>query len=501
MKIIPCNKIKEIDERTVVEQNINSLELMERAAGAITEEVVKYADTRKVLVFAGPGNNGGDALAVARLLSYRDFEVKCILLNVGGGLSPECEANRDRLVEEKTVDLIEITKEMKPFVITPDMVVIDGLFGSGLNKPLTGGFAALVKMINKSKAKVFSIDIPSGLMGENNSFNSPDTVIHADRTFCIQLDKLAFYFRENRQFTGEITKVNIGLSDKAIAAADTNFETIEESYVKSLIKPKSRFCDKNDNGRGLLVAGSHCMSGAAVMAARACLRSGIGVLSVHVPQLSTVILQTLVPEAIVSEDIHEQIFTRVPDVSHYDSVGVGPGLRRDELTAEGLEDLMSHCRTPMVIDADAINIIAGDIDLLKLVPQNSILTPHTAELERLIGKCSNSYERITKAADLAERYNLYIVVKGAYTVIVTPRGHFYINTTGNPGMAKGGSGDVLTGMLLALLAQGYRSEEAAVAGVYVHGLAGDLAVAEKGVMGMTAADIAEKLPQAWMKIC
>ena len=500
MKIIPGYKIKDIDAATLVEQQITSLQLMERAAEGLADLVAEYADTKKILVFAGPGNNGGDALAVARLLSHRGFDVKSILLNVGKGLSPECEANRNRLVDERKSDFVEITKEMKPFVITDDMTVIDGLFGSGLNKPLTGGFAALVKMINKSEAKVFSIDMPSGLMCEDNTFNNRAAIIKADRTFCVQLPKLAFFFKENRTYTGEISFVDIGLSEKAIGNADADFETVEGNRVRAAMKHVDRFADKNDNGRALLVAGAYRMAGAAAMAAGACVRSGAGILTVHTPQLCTNVIQTLVPEAIVSEDMHEQIFTHVPELSHFDALGVGPGLGTAELTAAAFEQLLSAWGRPVVADADALNLIAADKELLKFLPEGSILTPHAAELERIIGRCADSYERLRKAADLAGEFGIYVVVKGAYTVTVTPQHKFYVNSTGNQGMAKGGSGDVLTGVILALLARGVKPEDAALTGVYVHGLAGDLAAKEKGVIGMNARDIIDKLPEAWMKI-
>lgn len=278
------------------------------------------------------------------------------------------------------------------------------------------------------------------------------------------------------------------------------FEVLTQEYVRSLTRDKDIMCDKNDNGRALLVAGSHCMAGAAVMAARACLRSGVGVLSVHVPRLCTGIIQTLVPEAVVSEDENDEFFSHAKDVSRYDAVGVGPGLRCNECTSSGLESLLQGSQKPLAIDADAINILSERKSLLYLLPKGSVLTPHKRELERLVGGCSGDDAVIAGAGELAAKYGIYIIAKGPHTRILTPEGCNYVNLAANAGMAKGGSGDVLSGVLLALLAQAYTSRDAALISVFVHSLAGRMAARDKGIIGMNASDIIDRLPEAWMSL-
>ena len=376
-------------------------------------------------------------------------------------------------------------------------VVIDGLFGSGLNKPLSGGFASVVQYINASSAQVVSIDIPSGLMGEDNSNNSRQNIIHADLTLSIQLPKLSFLFPENEDIVGEWKLLDIGISPEFIRQADTPYIITEAQDVSQLIKPRKRFAYKNNFGHALLIAGSNGMAGASVLAARACLRSGTGLLTVHVPVCNHDILQTAVPEAIVQNDVHELYFAEPVDLDNYQAIAIGPGIGQEEETALATLDQLADCYIPAVLDADAINILSSHRNYLNRLPKGSILTPHIGELERIIGKCNNSFERLTKAKELAAYLQCYMVVKGAYTVIITPQGKFYFNPTGNPGMATGGSGDVLTGIILALLAQGYQPENAARLGVYVHGLAGDIACRRMGEISLTASDIIDALPEAW----
>jgi len=319
--------------------------------------------------------------------------------------------------------------------------VIDGLFGSGLNKALSGGFAAVVKYINASPATVVSIDIPSGLMGEDNTYNVHTNIVRAHLTLSLQLPKLAFLFAENEPYVGEWQLLDIGLSEDAIHDMETDFCLLEHEDVSALLKPRSRFAHKGNFGRALLIAGSQGMAGASVLAARACLRSGVGLLTVHVPFCNNFIVQTSVPEA--------------------------------------------------------LNLLGEKRNYIGRLPKGSILTPHPKELERLVGKCQNSYERLMKARELAKSAGVHIILKGAYSAIVTPAGKCFFNPTGNPGMATGGSGDVLTGVVLALLAQGYEPEKAACLATYVHGLAGDIACKKQGAVGMTAGDMTACLPLAW----
>ncbi len=500
MKIFPTATIKQLDAYTIEHEPIASIDLMERAAQAIANELISQwpdKDDIRFVIFAGPGNNGGDALAVARLLASNGYQPEVYLFNTTGKLSPDCEANRDRLTSIAGVDFHEVITQFTPPQLTEDDVIIDGLFGSGLNKPLSGGFASLVKFINAAGATVVSIDIPSGLMGEDNSSHNMEAVVKADYTLSLQFPKLAFLFAENEPYVGAWKVLDIGLSKEAIRQTHTPYEMGDVSKMRYQLKIRSRFSHKGDFGRALLVAGQQGMAGASVLAARACLRSGVGLLTVHVPLCNNTIVQTSVPEAMTSLDVNECCFTDTPDLAPYQAIGIGPGLGKADATRQALYHLLSHSSVPMVLDADALNLIGESHSYLRRLPKGSIITPHPGEMDRLVGKCADSYERLSRAINLAQTCGVYVVLKGAYTAVISPEGNCWFNVTGNPGMATGGCGDVLTGIILSLLAQGYDADTAAKMGVYVHGLAGDLAAREKGEIALTASDVVDYLPKAW----
>lgn len=501
MKIFATKDIKDIDAATCEEQGISSYDLMERAAQALTKEIAqRWSDKQtRFVAFAGSGNNGGDALAVARMLIEKGYHVETYLFNISGSMSPDCEMNRDLLNEMAASTLTEVTKQFNPPTLTEDDVVIDGLFGSGLNRPLAGGFAAVVRYINASKAQVVSIDIPSGLMGENNTGNDPDGIVRADVTLSIQLPKLSFLFPENEKYLGSWSLVDIGLSQDAIDSKYTDYSIADEDEMPWLLKVRGKFDHKGMFGRALLVAGSEGMAGASVLAAKSCLRSGVGLLTVHVPRCNNTIVQVSVPEAMTDIDSGETHLTRVPqNISMFTAIGVGPGLGQDVETRSALYELINASKVPMVLDADALNMIGENHSYLQRLTHGSIITPHPGEMDRLVGRCHDSYERLMKARELASKCDVYVVLKGAYTAVLSPDGSCWFNNTGNPGMATGGSGDALTGIILALLAQGYEAETAARLGVYVHGLAGDIAARKTGEMGLTAGELVDSLPLAWL---
>lgn len=498
MKIFPSSSIKKLDAYTIEHEPIASIDLMERAATALTKAITeRWSTETPVTVFAGPGNNGGDALAVSRMMAEKGYKVEVFLFNPKGDLSPDCRTNKELVEMMEEITFHEISTQFVPPALTPDHLVIDGLFGSGLNKPLSGGFAAVVKYINSSPAIVVSIDIPSGLMGEENTFNVKSNIVHADVTLSLQLPKLAFLFAENAEFVGEWDILDIQLSEEGIEETETNYEMMELEDIRSLIKPRRQFAHKGNFGHALLIAGSKGMAGASVLSARACLRSGVGLLTIHAPICNNDILQTAVPEAMVETDVSESYFAVPTDTDDYQAIGIGPGLGKNEETETALIEQLEHSQTPTVVDADALNILANHRHTLTHLPKGSILTPHPKELERLTGKCQDSYERLTKAIELAREANVHIILKGAYSVVITPDGRCFFNPTGNPGMATGGSGDVLTGVILALLAQGYPAEDAAKIGTYIHGLAGDIAQKKQGMIGLIASDIVTCLPTAW----
>lgn len=500
MKIFQGTEIKKLDAYTIENEPVTSIELMERAARALSNAIeCRWDKSYPVKVFAGPGNNGGDALAVARLLSEKGYQVEAILFNTAGKLSEDCRTNMKRLAET-SVRFTEVTTQFEPPVLNKNDLVLDGLFGSGLNKPLSGGFAAVVKYINASPAIIVSIDIPSGLMCEDNTYNSKSHIIHANLTLSLQLPKLSFLFAENAEFVGEWELTDIRLNEEGIKLLPTDYALTEEEEIRALVHPRKQFAHKGCFGHGLLIAGSFGMAGAAILAAKACLRSGIGLLTVHTASRNNDILQTAVPEAMVQADLFEHFFATPVDTDIYQAVAIGPGLGQEANTANALAEQLKLCTMPILLDADALNILSENREWLAYIPKNSILTPHPKELDRLAGISHNSFERLNKARDLAANLQCFIILKGAYTAVVTPEGKCFFNPTGNPGMATGGSGDVLTGILLSLLAQGYKPEEACKLGVYVHGMAGDIAAKEKGEISLLAGDIVDYLPAAWKEL-
>lgn len=502
MKIFTTAQIHELDKYTIEHEPIASLNLMERAARALTEAVIQeWPATMPVVIFAGPGNNGGDALAMARMMSEQNYQVTVYLFNISGQLSPDCAANKQRLQDARHLkNFIEVSTEFDPPVLDSNTLVIDGLFGSGLNKPLAGGFASLVKYINASQAKIISIDVPSGLMTEDNTYNVRANIIRATMTLTLQQPKLSFLFPENQPFVGELRVLDIKLSKEGMAKIEAPFSMVDANDVRACLLDRSPFAHKGQMGTALLIAGSYGMAGAAVLASKACMRSGAGKVVVNTPRRNIPILQASVPEAIVRAGNEETIFTETVDTEDYQAVGIGPGLGQSEQTAIALIAQLRRTQCPLVVDADALNILANHRAWMQQLPKGIIMTPHPKELDRLEGHSADTYERLTKARNLAERLKGYVILKGHYTAICCPDGHIIFNATGNAGMATAGSGDVLTGILTGLLARGYKPQDACVVGVYLHGLAGDLAAQELGEESLIASDIISHLGKAFLKL-
>ena len=502
MKIFTSTQIHELDKYTIEHEPISSIDLMERAAKALTRAIMDiYAPSVPVAVFAGPGNNGGDALAVARMLAEKDYNVSVYLFNISGRLSPECTANKKRLQDTKRIrSFVEVTEEFDPPQLGPDMLIIDGLFGSGLNKPLAGGFASLVKYINASPAQVVAIDVPSGLMTEDNTYNVRANIIRATHTLTLQQPKLAFLFAEFQPYVGQLRALDIRLSQEGMEKLETEFCIIEENDIRSRLLERNAYAHKGQMGNALLIAGSYGMAGAAILAAQACLRSGVGKVTVNSPKRNIAILQTAVPEAIVQVGSEETIFAEAVETEDFDAMGIGPGLGQSEQTAIALISQLRRTQCPIVVDADALNMLANHRAWLQQLPKGIILTPHPKELDRLEGHSTDCYERLSKARNLAQRLQGYVILKGHYTAICMPDGHVVFNSTGNAGMATAGSGDVLTGIITGLLARGYKAQDACIVGTYLHGLAGDLAAQELGEESMLASDITRNLPRAFKRL-
>ena len=502
MKIFTTDGIRRIEDKTIEQENISRLDMMERAAEAITYEIVtRWRPTQRIVVFAGPGNNGGDALAVSRLLAQQGYQPEIYLFNVRSShLSKCCSTNRDRLAEMPEVNFTEVTDLFSMPELGPSDVVIDGLFGSGLREPLKGGYTSLVQFINQSEAFIVSIDIPSGLFGEWNTGTDQRNIIRANLTLTLEFRRLAFFFQENSKFLGQVKVLGLEMSQEAINATASDFYLIEKPDAHGMLRPRDPFSNKYDHGTILLVAGSYGMMGAAVLAARAAMRAGAGLVTVHAPRCGYTIMQTAVPEAIFEPDKSE-IFTTHIDINHpYSVVALGPGMSTADETLDALDQFLKTFRRPCLLDADALNCIARRQMLLRSIPKGSVITPHPNEFDRLFGQHHSDEERLKKALDASRLYNITIVLKGHYTMVVRPDGKVYINSSGNAGMATAGSGDVLTGVIAALIAQGYAPDVAVALGVYLHGLAGDLAAAEHDQNGIIASDIANNIGHAFHEV-
>lgn len=499
MKFFLTSQIRELDRYTIEHEPIASVDLMERAAFAIYEKYLQTFDyKRPVCVLAGPGNNGGDALALARMLLSAGLNVSTFLLYTDT-LSADCQINKIRLVEKFPDRLSELKTSFVAPAVSADTVIVDGLFGSGLSRPLTGIFAEAVDWINKSGCQVVSIDLPSGLQGEENADVSVP-IVKADVTYTLQFPKLAFFLAENAPFVSNWQRIDIGLHPQAMEATDSKLYYLDDEEVAPLLFNRKKFSHKGNFGHVCIVAGSSGMAGAVVLSAKAALRSGAGLVTVHSAADNRVILQTSVPEAIFQSDKANDFCTEILFPEKFNVMAVGPGIGTRLQTQEMLHQFLKTTDSPCVLDADALNIIGEQKDFLPLIPRNSVLTPHPKEFERLFGNCNSAYERVKKAEEAAKKFGIIIVLKGANTLIAMPDGTLFFNSTGNAGMATAGSGDVLTGILTGLLAQGYTPDSAAKMGVFLHGRAGDLALATQSEESLIATDIIENLGKAFSSL-
>jgi NAD(P)H-hydrate epimerase len=499
MKIFTTSQIHELDKYTIAYEPVASLDLMERAAQKFTKAFIREVpSSRRIFIFAGPGNNGGDALAIARLLIAENYAVETYLLNNKDQLSVDCKKNKIQFLSLSHSHFHEIKEKLPAIDIKKEDIIIDGLFGSGLNKAVTGLAADFIRLMNVSHAKIYAIDIPSGLFGENNEHNIPENIVKAYKTFTFHSPKLAFLLQDNAPYTGKWTVLDIGLHPKGIENLQTDIYFTEKTDIAPLIHCRNRFAHKNNFGHALIVAGSRGKIGAGVLSAKACLKSGAGLVTTHVPACGEIIMQTAFPEAMVDADKEMNLISEVNRLESFSAIGIGPGIGTSEKTKAAVERLLAQYKKPLILDADALNIISQQREWLKIIPAHSILTPHVGEFDRLMGNSATAYERLNKARNLAAEYNCIVVLKGAFTAICLPNKEVHFNSTGNQGMATAGSGDVLTGLLTGLLAQSYAPTEVAKIGVYIHGLAGDIAAEKNSCESMLAGDIIENIGKAYL---
>ncbi len=496
MKILAAEQIRALDKYTIEHEPITSIDLMERAAAKFTEaimEVTSAADSTSL--FCGMGNNGGDGLAVARMLlnaGYKAVQVYVVEHSQNG--SADFNLNLERLKNLTQVNIIQSEADIPK--IGKQEIVIDAIFGSGLSRPVEGIAAAVINTINSSGALVYSVDVPSGLYCDK--LNEPtDAIIEATYTYTFHAPKFTFLLASNSKWVSGFEVLDIGLSNNYVPDDEVKYGYIDDAFVSGIFKKRDKFSHKGTYGHALISAGSYGKIGASVLAVAAALKSGAGLVSAHIPKCGYDIMQTANPEAMVIADEAENELTGLTDSPKFSAIGIGPGIGQSDKVADFFESVMRHNPRPMVIDADALNIISNFHYLRDLIYPGSILTPHPGEFKRLMGAWADDLTKIQKQIDFSTQHKVVIVLKGANTSISTPDGKVYFNSTGNPGMAKGGSGDVLTGIITSLLAQGYTSEQAAIIGVFIHGRAGDIAAEVLGQTGMTARDIIQFLPEAF----
>ena len=499
MKILSAAQVRQADAYTIAHEPVASVDLMERAAAACLRWIEKnILENYSFKIFCGPGNNGGDGLALARMLFQAGYDTEVFLV-AGKGKNTE-----DFLINRKQWESL-IGKRVKEIGFAADLpeiskndCVVEALFGTGLTRKPEGIFGEVIDCINRSGARVIAIDMPGGLFADRHT--PKGSIVCAHDTLSFQVPKLAFFFPENSAFVGAWHILDIGLHQNFIAGIKTPFHYLTGPVVRTYLKPRGKFSHKGTHGHALLVAGSYGKMGAAVMAGQACLRSGAGLLTIHAPAGGIHILQTTCYEAMVSADADDRMVTGGVDMKNRSAVGAGPGIGTSKETQRMLRDLLKGCKVPVVLDADALNILSLNPDMLSSLPESVILTPHRGEFERLAGASVDDFALLEKQREFSAKHTAVVILKGAHTCITFPDGEVWFNSTGNAGMAKGGNGDVLTGILLSLMAQGYSTKEASLLGVFIHGLAGDFSAAKLGMDGMIARDLIVEIPQAFKAI-
>lgn len=492
MKILKAKQVQEADRYTIDNEPILSVNLMERAATRCSELFTEYYDFRHpIYIFAGPGNNGGDGLVMARKLCEKGYEVSVFIIQFSDNFSEDFVINLERLENYPEISVKKIKQAVDIPKLRENAVLIDAVFGSGLSRPVEGMPAEVIQSMNASGCDIVAIDAPSGLQAEEN----PDsfTAIRATYTFTFEFPFLSFFMPENEEYVGDFKVVGIDLSEAYTEEAETDYFLLKSEDIAPLIRQRRKFSHKGTYGHGLLFAGSYGKAGAALLAAEAAYRSGAGLVSAAVPSGNYQILQTAVPEVMLLIDSREKHLGDLPNIDRFDAVAIGPGIGFHAETEALLEELLQTLRHGLILDADALTMLGKRPELLQSVPPGSILTPHPKEFERIVGPQKNHYSRLMKQKALAKELQSVIILKGAHTAVCLPDGRCYFNTTGNPGMATGGSGDVLTGMLLGLKAQGYSSEDAALLAVFMHGAAGDRAARKKDTYSMIAGDIIDNI--------
>lgn len=500
MKIFSADQLKKADQITLEKQEISSNELMERAGNLVFKEIhsrLKGAKTH-IKIFCGIGNNGGDGLVIGRLLIEHGYQVTVFVVNYSDKRSRGFLINYDQIknVTKKWPVLLKSEKDFPE--IKPTDFVVDAIFGIGLNRPLVMWVGKLIKQINESRAFILAVDIPSGMFADGPT-KEKENIIRANFTLTFQAAKLVFFLPETGPYVGILEVLDIGLDKEFLAGISSGVNLVEKPEAAGLYRPREKFSHKGTFGHALLIGGSYGKMGSICLNTTAALRTGAGMATVFTPKCGYTILQTAIPEAMVVIDENEKYISNIDFEFEPSVICFGVGVGKEERTLRTFEKLLKEVENPMVIDADGLNLLSQNRRLLEEVPGNSVLTPHPKELERLIGGWENDFEKLEKTKDFSNKYQLVVVLKGANTMCINGD-NIYINSTGNPGMATAGSGDVLAGVITGLMAQQYDSLSAAVLGVYLHGKAGDIAAGKMSFQGMIAGDIAREIGAAYLDL-
>ncbi|MEM6718096.1 MAG: NAD(P)H-hydrate dehydratase [Bacteroidota bacterium] len=499
MKIYSAAQIYEAIHRTIEKNQITSIDLLEFAG----TQLFNWFHTRMhgaqvpIHIYCGIGNNGGLGLVLGRQLLHHGYNVHVYVVNFSDKRTKEFLVNYDRIKEFKVWPRLLNSGEELPEMQKED-IIVDAVFGIGLNRETAPWVKDVIKYINASKAYTVSLDVPSGLYPDHGP-EDKEAVITSNFTLTSQAPKLSFFLPETGIYMQQWEAIDIGLDQEYLHTTDTEVQLIDKFEILPLYIPREKYAHKGTYGHSLIVGGSYGKIGAVTLASSACLRVGAGLVTAFIPECGYTVLQTSLPEAMVICDAEAKHISTIEYDIEPKAIGIGIGMGTADATVKALEAFLQKSNHPLVIDADALNILAANTKLLQYVPKHSILTPHPKELERLIGTWEDDFDKLQKAKAFAKEYNIVIIIKGAHTVTIYD-GYMYINNTGNPGMATAGSGDVLTGMLTGLLSQGYDSLKAALFGVYLHGKAGDIALSGLGYQALTASDIVDFIGDAYLDL-
>ncbi len=509
MKAATASEMRGIDHRAINEYGIPGVVLMENAGVAVVKEIEKVIGSltdKKICIFAGKGNNGGDGYVIARHLFNRGAKGKVFLLGDKTAIAGDARVNLD-ILDKMGIDVLEVVSDRDwdkvKIASTFADFLVDALLGTGFQGELSDVMAQAVDIINRAGKTVFSVDIPSGVNADNGQIGN--LAVKADYTVTFGLPKPGMLLYPGALLAGEVIVADIGIPAGLQTNPDLKQTVVEADTIRALFRPRRPDAHKGSCGKVLVVAGSQGLTGAAALTSTSALRTGAGLVTLAIAESLHDIMEVKLTEVMTSPlpELHkgaigQEALPRIAELAaNCEVLAVGPGLGRQDDTMIAICEMVKTFPLPMVIDADGLNALVGNTDLLTEVETPLILTPHPGEMARLTGLTADEVnrDRIGTARSAAAAWGCIVVLKGARTVTALPDGNVFINTSGNSGMASGGTGDVLTGVIAGLLAQGLSAADAAVAGVYIHGLAGDLA-ADKGTIGLMAGDVLNFVPRA-----